>query len=99
MIRAKNHCSIMIPKARGVRKPLFCISTPNVKEDMNVSLPYVGQAGHRLFFFSRSHLHPLSRKGLTDKTYPAMDSSVTGESDGVSCISVEDCIQRLRPFI
>ena len=35
------------------------------------------------------------RKGLEDKTYPAMDLRVHGEVDGKSFILVEDCIRML----
>ena len=35
------------------------------------------------------------RKGLEDKTYPAMDLLVHGEFDGASFILVEDCIRML----
>ena len=38
---------------------------------------------------------PGRRKGLEDKTYPAMDLLVHGESDGATCILVEDCIRKL----
>ena len=50
---------------------------------MSISLPYIGQTVY--YFFS----------GLEDKIYPAMDLPVYGESDGVSCILVVDCIQKL----
>ena len=53
---------------------------------MSVSLPYVG-----VTFFTFLPL-PACRKGLVDKTYPTMDVPVNGESDGVNCIFVEDCI-------
>ena len=38
-----------------------------------------------------SHVFAFAQ-GLKDETYPAMDSPDNGESDGVSCIPVEDCI-------
>ena len=38
---SKNYGSMVIPKARGVRKPLFRVSTPKEREDMSISLPYV----------------------------------------------------------
>ena len=42
---------------------------------------------------SPSLVPPGRRKGLEDKTYPAMDLLVHGEFDGISCILVEDCIR------
>ena len=62
---------------------------------MNVSLPYVGWAVRHRFFFLHFRLCPACKKGLEDKTYPAMDLPVNGESDGESCILVEDCIRKL----
>ena len=44
---------------------------------------------------SPSPVPPGRRKGLEDKTYPAMDLRVHGEFDGASCILVEDCIRTL----
>ena len=41
---SKNYGSIMIPKARGARKSLFYVSTLKKREDMSISLPYIGQA-------------------------------------------------------
>ena len=61
---------------------------------MSIGLPYVGQAVCDRFF-SCFRVRPACRKGLEDETYPAMDSPVNGESDGESCILVEDCIQKL----
>ena len=53
-------------------------------------------SGSLPFFFSRFCLHPGRRKDLVqDKTYPAIDLSVHGEFNGVSCILVEDCIRKL----
>ena len=49
----KNLDSIVIPKARGVPKSLFRVSTPKETEDISVSLPCVIQAVHYRFF-SRS---------------------------------------------
>ena len=61
---------------------------------MSISLPCIGRA--RVFFFSSCFcLHPGCRKGLEDKTYLVMDSSVHGESDGVNCILVDDYIRKL----
>ena len=34
--------STIVPKAKGVRKSLFCVSTPKEAEDMSVSLPCIG---------------------------------------------------------
>jgi len=42
----KNLDCIIIPKARGVPKSLFRISTSKETEDMTVSLPCVGQVVH-----------------------------------------------------
>ena len=42
----RNLGSIMIPKARRVRKPLFHVSTPNETEDMSISLTHDGQVVH-----------------------------------------------------
>ena len=39
-----NYGSIVIPKASGVRKSFFCVSTPTERRDKSVSSPYVGQA-------------------------------------------------------
>ena len=56
-----------------------------------------GQEVH--YHFSSHFCHcPGHRKGLEDKTYPAMDLPVHAESDGASYISVEDCIPKLWPF-
>ena len=63
-----------------------------------VSLPFIGQAVHYCFFLMGFCLLPGRSKGLEDNTYPAMDSPVHGETDGVSCILVEDCIRKLPPF-
>ena len=78
----------MLLKAREV--PKICVITPKEREDMSsFCLPYVG----RVVFFSFLTFSP--SQGLEDKSYPAIDLSVNGESDGVSCISVEDCIDCL----
>ena len=52
---AKNLGSIVIPKARGVPKSLFGVSTLKETENISVavSLPCVGRAVHYRFF---SHL-------------------------------------------
>ena len=42
--------SIVMPKARGVPKCLFCGITPKETEDMSISLPCVGQTIDHLFF-------------------------------------------------
>ena len=84
----------MIPTARGVPKFLFCVSTPKEREDMSISLPCVGKQFITIFF-SRFRLCPSCRKGLEDKTYPAIDLPVNGESDSVSCVLVEYCIRKL----
>ena len=89
----KNLGSIVIPKARGVPKSLFRVSTLKETEDISVSLPCVGRAVHYcLFSHSPSPVPRGRRKGLKDKTYPAMDLLVHGEFDGASFILVEDCI-------
>ena len=85
--------SIVIRKARGVWKSLFCVSAPKGTEDMNVSLTCVGQVVTSCFCPC-----PGCRKGLEDKTYPTMDLPVHVESDGVSCISVKDYICKLLLF-
>ena len=46
----KNLDSIMFPKARGVPKSLFHVSTLTETEDISVSLPCVGQVVHYRFF-------------------------------------------------
>ena len=57
---------------------------------MNISLLYIGQAVLYHFSLSCFCLCPGWRKGLEDTIYTAMDLLVNGESDGVSCILVED---------
>ena len=49
----KNLGSIVIPKARGVPKSLFRVSTLKETEDISVSLLCIGRAVHYRFF-SRS---------------------------------------------
>ena len=91
-----NHLgSIVIPKARGVPNFLFRVSTPNETEDISIILLCVGQVVHYRFFLHSFAFAstPGRRKGLEDKTYPAMDLLVHGEFDGASCILVEDCIR------
>ena len=51
---SKSYGSIMIPKAREIRKSLFRISTPKEREDLSISLPYVGQAVRYCFFLTFS---------------------------------------------
>ena len=88
----KHLDSIMIPKAIGVCKSLFYVCTPKETNSISISLPCVGQADHYSFVLALS-ISPGDgcRKGLEDKTYPAMDSPVHGESDDASCILVEVC--------
>ena len=86
--------TIMILKARGVRKSLFCVSAPKETENISISLAHIGQAIYYRVF-SHFHLYPDSRKDLEGKTYPAMDSPVHGESDDVTLVLVEDCIHKL----
>ena len=63
---------------------------------MSIGPPWVGQADHHSFILTLSILPGNGcRKGLEDKTYPEMDSSVHGESDDVRCILVEDCNHKL----
>ena len=66
-------------------------------EDISVNLPCVGRVVHYRFFLHSFAFAgpPGRRKGLEDKTYPAMDLLVHGEFDGASCILVEDCIRML----
>ena len=94
----KHLGGIVIPKARGVPKSLFIVSTLKETEDISVSLPCVGRAVHYRFFspsFAFACPPWTYRKGLKDKTYPAMDLRVHGEFDGASFILVEDCIRML----
>ena len=92
----KNLDSIVIPKAIGVRQSLFHVCTPKKTKSMSISLPCVGQADHYSFVFILSILPGDGcRKGLEDKTYPAMDLPVRGTSDDASCILVEDCKRTL----
>ena len=63
---------------------------------MSISLPCVEQVDHHSFVLTLPILPgDVCRKGLEDKTYPAMDSPVHGESDDASCILVEDCNRKL----
>ena len=93
----KNFGSIVIPKARGIPKSLFRVSTPKETEDISIILPCIGRVVHYRFFLCSFAFAgtPGHRKGLEDKTYPAMDLLVHGEFDGASCILVEDCIRML----
>ena len=87
-------------KERGVPNSLSRVSTPKETEDISVSLPCIGRAVHYRFFSHSFAFADLAgrRKGLKDKTYPAMDLLVHGKFDGVSCILVEDCIRMLSSF-
>ena len=73
----------MIPKARGVPKSLFCVST--LKE-----MEYISLALDEQFTITFSHIcspspvPPGCRKGLEDKTYLAMDLLVHGKFNGAS---------------
>ena len=97
----------MIPEARGVPKPLFHVRTPKETEDVSVTIIALDERftrDHLLsFYFSHFRLHQFAlvvyRKGLEDKTYPAMDLLVHGESDGATCILVENCIVSYDHFI
>ena len=93
----KNLGSIVIPKARGVLNSLFRVSTLKETEDISVSLPCIGRAVHYRFFSCLfAFAGPCGRRrGLEDKTYPAMDLLVHGEFDGASVILVEGCIRML----
>ena len=42
--------SIVIPKARGVPKSLFCVSTLKETEVISISVPCIGRAVHYRFF-------------------------------------------------
>ena len=91
-----NLDSIVIPKAIGVCKSLFHVCTPKETKSMSISLPCVEQVDHHSFVLTLSILPGDGcRKGLEDKTYPAMDSPVHGKFDDVSCILVEDCNHKL----
>ena len=70
----KNLDSIVIPKAIDICKSLFHVCTPMETKGMNISLPCVGQADHYRFVLTFSILPGNGcRKGLEDKTYPAID--------------------------
>ena len=45
----KNLGSIVIPKARGVPKSLFHVSTLKETEDISISLPCIERAVHSIF--------------------------------------------------
>ena len=53
---------------------------------MSISLCLVLDKRFTVIFSSCFHLRLGRRKGLDDKTYPAMDLPVHGETDGVNCI-------------
>jgi len=40
-VNRKNYGSTVIPKAQGVRKSLFCVSTPKETKDTGICLPDV----------------------------------------------------------
>jgi len=75
----------VIPKARGVRKTLFCVSTPKETKDTGVCLLCVGQS-----FFSSFCFALVVGINMEEKTYSTMDLPVYGEADGANFISVED---------
>ena len=88
--------SIVIPKEIEVGKSLFHVCTLKETKSMSINLPCVGQTDHYSFVVTLSSSPGDGcRKGLEDKTYPAMDSPVHGESDDASCILVEDCNRKL----
>ena len=97
MKESDNTKNLVIPKARGVPKSLFRVSTLKETEDISISLPVLDKR----FIINFSHVRlPLPvtrgcRKGLEDKTYPEMDLRVHREFDGVSFTLVEDCIRML----
>ena len=80
----KNFGSIVIPKARGVPKSCF-VSVLSRRQKISA---LVCLALDKRFTITFSHVRLLSpvprgrRKGLEDKTYPAMDLLVHGEFDG-----------------
>ena len=93
---SKNLDSTVIPKAIGVCKSLFHVCIPKETKSMSISLPCVEQVDHHSFVLTLSILPGDGcRKGLEDKTYPAMDSPVHGEFDDEICILVEDCNHKL----
>ena len=93
---SKNLDSIVIPKAIGVCTSLFHVCTPKETKSMSISLPCVEQTDHHSFVLTLSILPGDGcRKGLEDKTYPAMDLPVHGESDDASCILIEYCSSKL----
>ena len=93
----KNLGSIVIPKARGVPKSLFVLV---LSRRQKISA-LVFLALDEWFTIAFSHIHSPSpvprgrRKGLEDKTYPAMDLLVHGEFDGASFILVDNCIRMI----
>ena len=93
---SKIRDSTVIPTAIGLFKSLFHVCTPKETKSMSIGLPWVEQVDHYSFVLTLSILPGDGcRKGLEDKTYPAMDSPVHGESDDASCILVKDCNRKL----
>ena len=92
----ENLGSIVISKARGVPKSLFRVSTPKETEDITALHWMSGSLSLFLIFVCLRWFDPPGRrKGMEDKTYPAMDLLIHGEFDGASCILVEDYIRTL----
>ena len=78
----KNLGSIVIPKARGIPKSLFRISTPKETEDISVSLPCVGRAAIAFSYILTPSPVPLvvGKAWKTKLTHAAMDLLVHGAS-------------------
>jgi len=70
----KNYGSTVIPKARGVRKGLFCVNTTKETKDIGICLPSVEKTGCVNFFLKFLPLPWLNN--MEEKTYPAMHSPV-----------------------
>ena len=89
---SKNYGSIIISKAGEVCQSLLhSVHLRREKIIISVTLDEQIVIIFSLTFF----LYPCGRKGLENITYPAMDSPINGKSYDVSCIPVEDCIQKL----
>jgi len=73
----------VIPKAREVIVLCQC------SQDTGICLPCVGQVFAKTSS-SSFHLYPGYKNTMEEKTYPAMDLPVYGESDGTNFILVED---------